>query len=770
MPVEKIYNMFENVRKKCSTYKKNKYDKECEYKELIKLILDREELTEAELMLKASNLGLRELYYNAFVSILKNYLSFIEYGEKEGFKTIKITNELREFLQEQSQGTKGDEWDELLRKYGSYIDKYIKELVVTPNTDKKIKVSLNELHNNGLMEFVDYAIENYEKVRDFLREKYDEFYFLKHGEANENPLVMYDFPEKSISKIKLNEICSSYIDRVVEFEANIIHASKIMAVKRKSVYVCPNCGKIQTVYFQNVFDDRGKVQCSCNAVMKEDERQAKWADFQELLVQPISYLDGVKPREQVVLYENTEGIYEGDVKIVGYVKVLKNGKKNAYDLVVHALHIQPIQPTLDLKEEDIEKIEKVAKHPKIIDILSNELIPEIKGYEIIKKAIFLQQVKGVKKGNKRGDSHILLITDPGIGKSVMLRKIAELPGNMYGSMTTASGVGLTAAVVREKTAIRENWVLKPGLLVRANKGTACIDEFMVRKNIQDDLLEAMESQTIHINKGGINAKLRTECAILAACNPRWGRFNPDVSIPEQINIPAPLLSRFDIIFPIKDEVSRARDKDIAQHILDIHRKYLKQEIGDEKKKSTININGVDIDDEFIIKYIMYAREKKPILSERVDKIFKNYYAELRQSMKETTPFTARQLEAAIRLAEAHAKAKLKDVVEEEDAQEAINIINEALKEVAYDPETGKYDIGKIIGESSKDRDKMREIYSIIKKLSEKSGESEALVMHEDIVEEAEKKGMDEDTVYKMLKKLIKRGDIDEPRYGKYRLL
>jgi replicative DNA helicase Mcm len=276
----------------------------------------------------------------------------------------------------------------------------------------------------------------------------------------------------------------------------------------------------------------------------------------------------------------------------------------------------------------------------------------------------------------------------------------------------------------------------------------------------------MESQTIHINKGGINAKLRTECAILAACNPRWGRFDPNASIPEQINIPAPLLSRFDIIFPIKDEVSRARDRDIARHILDFHQKLLKQEM-EGKKKSTININGVDIDDEFIIKYITYAREKQPIISKEAEDLLINYYVEMRKSSMQ---ITARQLEAAIRLAEAHAKAKLKDVVEEEDAQEAINIITEALKEVAYDPETGTIDLGKITGESNKDRDKMKEIYSIIKKLSEKSGESGALVMHEDIVEEAKKKGMDEDTVDSILKKLLKRGDIDEPRNGKYRII
>ena len=246
-----------------------------------------------------------------------------------------------------------------------------------------------------------------------------------------------------------------------------------------------------------------------------------------------------------------------------------------------------------------------------------------------------------------------------------------------------------------------------------------------------------------------------------------GKFDPNVSIPEQINIPAPMLSRFDIIFPIKDEVSRTKDKDIARHIIEIHRKYLKQEIGDEKKKSTININGVDIDDEFIIKYITYAREKQPIISKEAEDLLINYYVEMRKSSMQ---ITARQLEAAIRLAEAHAKAKLKDVVEEEDAQEAINIITEALKEVAYDPETGTIDLGKITGESNKDRDKMKEIYSIIKKLSEKSGEIGALVMHEDIVEEAKKKGMDEDTVDSILKKLLKRGDIDEPRNGKYRII
>ena len=663
-----------------------------------------------------------------------------------------------------------------------YIINYMRNMhsedIISENG--RVVVDLSEMYNYGLIEFIEYIYENpYDGIK-ILKEAYNEAYFALKNEKPECSISIknlpYIFKKHNNKTLTIKDIKSNTLGKLIEFEGIIVLATKIKSILKKAVYICNSCGKKTVVDIENPYEysPDSKSCKECNGLLQLIESESEFVDFQELKVQqPLDLMDDPEepPKYITVFLENSPGIYCGRVSIIGIpIKYHSNKKLPIYDIYIRGLNCELIENKLEnkLKGDDIEKIEKVAKHPKIIDILSNELIPEIKGYEIIKKAIFLQQIKGVKKGNKRADSHILLITDPGIGKSVMLRKIAELPGNLYGSVTTASGVGLTAAVVREKTEIGDDtWVIKPGLLVKANKGTACIDELTVNKDLQSFVLEAMESQTIHINKGGINTKLPAECAILAACNPRWGKFDPNVSIPEKINIPAPMLSRFDIIFPIKDEVSRTKDKDIARHIIEIHRKYLKQEIGDEKKKSTININGVDIDDEFIIKYITYAREKQPIISKEAEDLLINYYVEMRKSSMQ---ITARQLEAAIRLAEAHAKAKLKDVVEEEDAQEAINIITEALKEVAYDPETGTIDLGKITGESNKDRDKMKEIYSIIKKLSEKSGESGTLVMHEDIVEEAEKKGMDEDTVNKMLKKLVKRGDIDEPRHGKYRLL
>lgn len=645
---------------------------------------------------------------------------------------------------------------------------------------ERIVIDLDEMYHYGLIEFIEYIYENpYDGIK-ILKEAYNEAYFTLKNEKPECSISIKNLPSifkkhnKKTTTIK--DIKSSTLGKLIEFEGIIVLATKIKSILRKGVYMCNNCGKKTVIDIENPYEysPESKSCKECNGTLQLIESESEFVDFQELKVQqPLDLMDDPEepPKYITVFLENSPGIYCGRVSIIGIpIKYHSNKKLPIYDIYIRGINCELIENKLEnkLKEEDIEKIEKVAKHPKIIDILSNELIPEIKGYEIIKKAIFLQQIKGVKKGNKRADSHILLITDPGIGKSVMLRKIAELPGNLYGSVTTASGVGLTAAVVRERTEIGDDtWVIKPGLLVKANKGTACIDELTVNKDLQSFVLEAMESQTIHINKGGINTKLPAECAILAACNPRWGKFDPNVSIPEQINIPAPMLSRFDIIFPIKDEVNRTKDKDIAQHIIEIHRKYLKQEVEGEKKKSNININGVDIDNEFIIKYITYAREKQPIISKEAENLLIEYYVGMRKSSMQ---ITARQLEAAIRLAEAHAKAKLKDVVEEEDAQEAINIITEALREIAYDPETGTIDLGKITGESNKDRDKMKEIYSIIKKLSEKSGESGTLVLYEDIVEEAKKRGMDEDSIDNILKKLLKRGDIDEPRNGKYRII
>ncbi|MBP2144507.1 replicative DNA helicase Mcm [Methanococcus voltae] len=662
-----------------------------------------------------------------------------------------------------------------LKDYFRY--KYSNDIIYDKNN---VLIDLEDLQKNGFFKEIDLMENNPKEVLNVIRDAYlDAYESLKTVRKDIN-IVPYHVPE-SINKnnknkpVTIEDIKSNKLGKLVEFEGVITVSTKIKSALKKAKFICPKCGNIINTSIENPFEGYIEPMCSnknCGELMNLNEENSEYIDYQELKIQqPLDLMEDPEepPKYITVLLENSPGIYCGRVKITGIpVKSQKNKKIPIYDIIVKGLNCEIIDNKLEaiLTEEDIEKIERVSKNKDVINILSERLIPEIKGYSTIKKAILLQQIKGVKKGSKRADSHVLLITDPGIGKSVMLRKIAEIPGNVYGSATTASGVGLTAAVVREKTEIGDDtWVIKPGLLVKANKGTACIDELTVNRDLQSYVLEAMESQTIHINKGGINTKLSSECSILAACNPKWGRFDNNEAVSEQINIPAPMLSRFDLIFPLKDEPDRARDKEIGKHIINIHKAFLDKNIKQNMKLDNIIIDDVLIDNDFIIKYIIYARQKKPIISEDAENILVEYYTNMRKS---SVQITARQLEATIRIAEAHAKARLHDEVEELDAIEAINIITESLKEIAYDPETNSFDIGKVTGVSKKDVNYMKSVYNIIKNLSNELDAE--LVIYEDIVERANKENIDENQVKIALKKLKQVGDIYEPKNRKYRIM
>lgn len=302
------------------------------------------------------------------------------------------------------------------------------------------------------------------------------------------------------------------------------------------------------------------------------------------------------------------------------------------------------------------------------------------------------------------------------------------------------------------------------------------------------ILEAMESQTIHVNKGGINVKLPAKCAVLAACNPKRGRFDNNLGIVEQINIPSPLLSRFDLIFPLKDIPDIKRDEEIAEHILDIH---IETATKNYSVLKPIEIDGIVVDEDLIKSYIIYARTcayfeenqalfmgegiderklKNPYLTKSAKKIIKDYYINMRKLGEGDNPIpvTARQLEAAIRISEMHAKARLSRKVEERDAKIAIDIIEECLNQVAYDPETGKYDIGKAMGQLPKSKfDKMDKIIEIIRELSALSDNS--LAHEEDIVEKATEYNISEKEVEDLLEKLKKSAEIYSPKFGYYKI-
>ena len=694
-------------------------------------------------------------------------------------------------------------------KYEFKIKNFIKEEL----SNNLIKNEIFEFDiGKFLMQFPDACevndiiVERPKDVEEVILDIFKKAYIELFGEDKELEKIQIAFKNPKGCDKLIDEISAEDINRLVKFEGVIVKAGKVCALLKRACFVCPRCGNIRYKTIHNYFEIP-KVVCNngdCREEMVIDLEESSYINIQELEIQqPIDLMKNPDdpPRNIKVFLENSSGIYSGRVDVVGTVlKKRTKPKLPVFEIFVKSNYVKISESYQKIEvrdilgnEEIIETLNELGKKKNVIDLLSDYLISQIKGYELVKKAIFLQQIKGAYKFLPDGtplrrDSHILLITDPGIGKSTMLRRIARLfPQNAYASVTTATGGGLTANVIREATEIGDGWVVKPGVFVRANEGTACIDELTVDKNVMKYILEAMESQTIHVNKGGINVKLPARCAVLAACNPKRGRFDRNLTVIEQIDIPAPLLSRFDLIFPLMDRPNRKSDEEIAEHILNTHSETATK---DYNMLGSINIDGIEVDETLLKYYIIYARscayieenqdiylgefdEKRlimPHLTEKAKNIIKKYYLEMRKLGEgdNPIPITARQLEAVIRIAEMHAKARLSDKVEEIDAETAIGIIDECLKQIAYDPETGTLDLDKIAGTPKSRRDKMDAVLNIIKEIT--ALREDNLAPEEEIKERAESYGLSEKDVNDALNYLKKAGDIFNPRHGFWGLL
>ncbi len=700
--------------------------------------------------------------------------------------------------------------EEVFRSYYEYkIKSFIKEELANnliKNNIFEFDIEKFLMHFPDACEVNDLIIERPKEIEEIILDIFKEAYIELFGEDKELEKIQIAFKNPKGCEKLIEEISSSDINKLVKFEGVIVKAGKVCALLKRACYVCPRCGNIKYKTIHNYFE-LPKVICNngdCKEEMVIDYEESTYINIQELEIQqPIDLMKNPDdpPRSIKVFLENSPGIYSGRVDVVGTVLKKKTKPKiPVFEIFVKSNYVKIAESYQKIEvrdilgnEELIETLNELGKKKNIIDILSNFMISQIKGYDLVKKAIFLQQIKGAFKFLPDGtplrrDSHILLITDPGIGKTTMLRRIARLfPQNAYASVTTATGGGLTANVIREATEIGDGWVVKPGVFVRANEGTACIDELTVDKNVMKYILEAMESQTIHVNKGGINVKLPARCAVLAACNPKRGRFDRNLTVIEQIDIPAPLLSRFDLIFPLMDIPNRKEDEEIAEHILNTH---IESATKDYKILGSIDIDGIVVDERLLKYYIIYARscayieenqdlylgefdETKlimPYLTEKAKKMIKKYYLEMRKLGEgdNPIPITARQLEAIVRIAEMHAKARLSNKVEDVDAEVAINIIDECLKQVAYDPESGTLDLDKIAGTPKSRRDKMDAVLNIIREIV--SLRNDGLAPEEDIYERALNIGLSEKDVETALEYLKKSGDIYNPKLGFWSLL
>jgi replicative DNA helicase Mcm len=267
--------------------------------------------------------------------------------------------------------------------------------------------------------------------------------------------------------------------------------------------------------------------------------------------------------------------------------------------------------------------------------------------------------------------------------------------------------------------------------------------------------EALEQQTVSISKANIQATLISRTTVLAAANPKFGRFDPYGIIAEQIDLPPTLINRFDLIFPIKDLPDETKDEKMASHILKLHQ--------------DPDLYEPELSTDFLKKYIAYAKQKvSPIITDEALQEIKDFYLKMRGSGGtdegvKAIPISARQLEGLVRLSEASARLRLSDKATRQDARRAIELVNFCLMEVGLDRETGKIDIDRIAtGISASQRSHISQVKEIINDLENKLGKT---IPIDDIIEESKNKGIAEEKVEEVLEKLKRVGEVFEPRRG-----
>lgn len=380
----------------------------------------------------------------------------------------------------------------------------------------------------------------------------------------------------------------------------------------------------------------------------------------------------------------------------------------------------------DYNEVDVggerEYFEEIAdgEHGDPYELLIDSIAPSINGGEKldnIKLAIGLQLFGGWRRPlgdgrHARGDSHIALIGDPGTGKSSLLEAAEEIsPRSSYTSGKNTSAAGLTASAVRDDFGDTE-WSLEAGVIVKAHKGIACVDEIdKVDPDAVSSLHTALEKQRLEVTKAGIDASLKCQTALLAAGNPKEGRFTDDLHRGEQIDLPPALASRFDLIFTLNDVPDEERDADMADHIIKT------RQLSGLVDRGDIDASEADMIDPEIPKstlraHIAYAREHcQPVIEDdTVEGRLKDYFVNIRsESDGKTVPITARKLDAILRFAEASARVRLSDEITTEDVERAIRVVGQSLADIGIN-EDGELDADITnIGKSAPQAERIQQI-------------------------------------------------------------
>ncbi|KAI0486172.1 MCM2/3/5 family-domain-containing protein [Xylaria cf. heliscus] len=580
-------------------------------------------------------------------------------------------------------------------------------------------------------------------------------------------------------------LSSNHLNHMVSIEGIVTRCSLIRPKVVRSVHFNE---KKNIFHYRDYRDQTMTTGVATSSVYPREDEEGNpllteygfctYRDHQTISIQemPERAPAGQLPRGVDVVLDDdlVDKVKPGDrIQLVGIFRTLGNRNTNhnsaLFKTVILANNIVLLSSkasggvaTATITDTDIRNINKIAKKRNLFELLSQSLAPSIYGHDYIKKAILLMLLGGMEKNlengtHLRGDINILMVGDPSTAKSQLLRFVLNTaPLAIATTGRGSSGVGLTAAVTSDKETGERR--LEAGAMVMADRGVVCIDEFDKMSDIDRVAIhEVMEQQTVTIAKAGIHTSLNARCSVIAAANPIFGQYDTHKDPHKNIALPDSLLSRFDLLFVVTDDIEDSRDRQVSEHVLRMHRyrqpgtdegapvrENASQALGvalqsqDATQKPTEVYEKYDamlhagvtvtsgrgankrhevLSIPFMKKYIQYCKTRvKPVLTQDASDRIADIYVGLRNdemegNQRRTSPLTVRTLETLIRLATAHAKSRLSNRVEERDALAAEAILRFALfKEVVEDESrkkrrrTRQVESDSSSGESSDDGD------------------------------------------------------------------
>jgi len=575
----------------------------------------------------------------------------------------------------------------------------------------------------------------------------------------------------------LREINADLINKLVSISGMVVRSSEVKPLAKKVAYKCTNCNTVTEAQLKGLVMKKPLKCPACSEKELEmDPESSLFIDFQLVRLQelPEDLPAGQLPHyiEVTVMSDLVDQCRPGDrIILTGIIRIeqeqlVPQAKTSLFRLRMEGNNIEYLGGRAGSKDtrsverilistEDERQIRTIASKPDAYEKLIASFAPHIYGHEPIKEAILLLIVGSVTKrledgSTRRGDINVLLVGDPGTAKSEMLKFTAKIaPRGLYTSGRGSTAAGLTAAVIRDKSGIM---MLEAGAVVLGDQGIVCIDEFdKIKPEDRSALHEVMEQQTCSVAKGGIVATLNARTSILSASNPIYGKYDPYKNITENVNLPVPLLTRFDLIFIVRDSPDKEKDNLIASHILEIHR-------------NTEQAARPAIDIDLFSKYLAYTKQIEPALTPEAIDIVRSYYMDMRRIESEgMITVTPRQLEGLIRLASARARLLLKDMVEAEDAQRAIYLVDQMMRTAGVDVNTGKTDLGVLYGKPQSVVSKEKTFMELFRELT---GTENNDVEDKVLVDELVKTGkFSDEEARKYIQKFNREGQIFERRPG-----